>query len=223
MNRYSTTLAEIVAQQPHAARVLSQYHLDFCCHGQRSLEEACREKALDPAAVLAAIDVETPVAGQDVLWSQRPLAEVVQFIVNRYHAALRVDLPILVRQARLVEHVHADRPGCPVGLADHLEHIEGEVEGHLAKEEQILFPLILQGRGQIAQVPVKVMEQEHVEHGNNLAHIRSLTGDLVVPAHACATWTALYNGLRKLEQELFDHIHLENYVLFPRALRGEQP
>lgn len=221
MNPTSQTLAEIVARRPEAAQVLARRRLDFCCHGHRSLSEACAEKSLDPAAVLAEIEAEArPPDAPAETWADKPLGEVIDHILTRYHEALRRDLPTLLEMARTVERVHADKANRPRGLADHLEGILAAVESHLMKEEQILFPLIRSGRGPMAFMPIKVMEQEHVEHGENLAKTRALAHDLIPPPEACATWRALYEGLARIEMDLFEHIHLENYVLFPRALAG---
>jgi regulator of cell morphogenesis and NO signaling len=90
---------------------------------------------------------------------------------------------------------------------------------HLAKEERILFPMILAGDDVRAGGPIRVMQEEHEHHGENLAGVRAITNNLVPPAEACPTWRALYLRLAQLESNLFDHIHLENNMLFPRALR----
>ena len=109
---------------------------------------------------------------------------------------------------------------CPRGLRVHLENIHAAVLDHVAKEEQILFPLILSGRGRLAGGPVHVMEQEHQDHGANLGVTRQMTANLTPPPEACATWRALYVRLDAFEAELMDHIHLENNILFPRALEA---
>ena len=106
----------------------------------------------------------------------------------------------------------------PAGLADILDAFFGEMQQHMAKEEKILFPLIRRGApGDMVAMPVSVMEREHDTHAVYLAKIRTLTGDLRVPPHACATWRALYDGLVTIEADLMQHIHLENNVLFARA------
>ena len=115
--------------------------------------------------------------------------------------------------------MHADKPAAPLGLADVLVEFWTEMQQHMLKEERVLFPMLRAGmRGGQVYMPVRVMEHEHDAHAEHLATIRALTGDLQIPAHACATWTALYRGLRALEAELMEHIHLENNVLFRRCL-----
>ena len=223
MSDSNRTLEEIVTANPKAADVFVRRGLDFCCHGQRTLGEACREAGLDPGAVaaeLAGAGADTPVEDG---WSTRPLAELVDHIIERYHDALRRDLPILVALARKVERVHAAKPTRPAGLTAHLERVHGAVVSHLDKEEGILFPLIRAGRGATAYMPIRVMMQEHEDHGENLRRTRELTNGLTAPPEACPSWRELYRGLSQLEAELMQHIHLENYVLFPRALEERGP
>lgn len=152
-------------------------------------------------------------------WEARPLAELIDFVVSRYHEPLRLELPTLVEAAKRVERVHAEKPNCPPGLAAHLEQLAAELLQHLAKEEQVLFPALRSGvRGQQIHMPVRVMMQEHGDHGAGLKRTRELTENFVPPPEACRTWRALYGGLDKLEADLVEHIQLENNVLFPRAL-----
>jgi regulator of cell morphogenesis and NO signaling len=213
-----TTLAELAVRFPAATRVFYAHGLDFCCRGRRPLAEACGEKGLDPAALLAAVVAGETTAADLTVWSEAPLAALVDHVTGHYHARLREEIPQLVAMAEKVERVHADKADCPHGLAAHLRQVHGAVLDHLEKEEVVLFPMILQGRGWQAAGPVQMMEHEHDDHGVSLARTRALTGDLEPPAEACTTWRALYLRLAELERELMEHIHLENNVLFPRAL-----
>jgi regulator of cell morphogenesis and NO signaling len=214
----NTTLAELAVLHPGAARVFFHHRLDFCCGGRRPLADACRERGLDADVILQEIDAAKPLTADSPRWDMQPLPALIDHIVTTYHARLRRDLPDLIAMARRVEAKHADKPGCPHGLARHLEAMQTAVLEHLLKEEQVLFPMIGRGVGSRAAGPVQVMELEHDHHREDLLQLRSLTGDLRPPAHACATWRALYAGLLQLEEELMEHIHLENNVLFPRAL-----
>jgi regulator of cell morphogenesis and NO signaling len=110
--------------------------------------------------------------------------------------------------------VHGDRPDCPVGLADHLCVMQQELETHMRKEEQILFPMLERGDVGRAQAPIMVMRMEHDDHGRELRQLEALTQGLTLPRGACNTWRALYLGLRTFRQDLMDHIHLENNILF---------
>jgi len=215
----NATLADLAVHHPVATRVFLRHRLDFCCGGDRPLAAACQAARLDPNEVVKEIQAESERLGGDPeVWAERPLADLVDHIIARYHEPLRRDLPDLVALARKVESRHGEKPSCPRGLGDLLEGIQAEVGSHLDKEEQILFPIIKAGRGPDAGMPIRVMELEHDQHGANLRRIRELTQDLVLPPEACRSWTALYDGLTRLEAELMEHIHLENNVLFPRAL-----
>jgi regulator of cell morphogenesis and NO signaling len=215
-----TTLAELAVRFPAATRVFYAHGLDFCCRGRRPLAEACAEKGLDAEEVLAAV-ASAEEAGADLTyWGDAPLAELIGFVTSHYHRRLREELPQLVAMAEKVEAVHGEKPECPRGLASHLRQVHGAVLDHLEKEEVVLFPMILAGRGSETAAPVQVMEHEHDDHAVALARTRALTGDLEPPAEACTTWRALYLRLVELERELMEHIHLENNVLFPRALHA---
>ena len=213
-----TTLAELAVAHPAAARVFYANRLDFCCGGRRSFADACQERGLDADAILREIQDADAVTGPTARWDLAPLQEVVDHIVNRYHRRLRASLPHLVDMARTVETRHRDRVSCPVGLTTLLEHVQRSILDHLEKEEAILFPVIVYRTGAPVAAPVSMMELEHEHHKGDLMRIRALTSDLTPPAEACTTWRALYTGLQQLEQELMEHIHLENNVLFRRAL-----
>jgi regulator of cell morphogenesis and NO signaling len=154
-------------------------------------------------------------------WAKQGLSAVVEHILQRYHEPLRRELPVLIASARAIEAGHQADPLCPHGLAAHLEEVRLSVESHLQKEEQILFPLILAGRGANAHMPIKVMMAEHNDHLGNLKRTIELTRGFALPSDASTPWRELYQALRGLERELCDHINLENEVLFPRVLTDD--
>ena len=162
----------------------------------------------------------TPVAPVHQTWAGRPLSDLIDFILERYHESLRHELPQLVALSRKIEARHGAKPTCPTGLADHMDALHHEILDHLIKEEMVLFPAILSGQGARALSPIRAMEHEHREHGENLAKTRELTNDLRCPADACETWRELYARLLDLEVELMEHMDLENNVLFARVLNG---
>jgi regulator of cell morphogenesis and NO signaling len=214
------SLGDLAVANPAATRVFLRHHLDFCCGGKQSLEDACQKAGLDATAIISELEQE---ARGDSSFAGDPLTlrELADEIEDRYHTALRRDVPPLIEAARKVERVHAQKPAVPTGLADVLTEFLDDMERHMQKEEKILFPMIRRGvQGEAVYMPIRVMENEHQSHAGHLARIRELTGDLQLPAHACATWTALYNGLLAMEAELMQHIHLENNILFARAIRG---
>lgn len=215
------TVGEIAAVEPAATRVFLRHKIDFCCGGKRTLQEACAQAGVDVAAIMGELAEEAGRGSDARRWETRSSAELVAHIETYYHDALRRDVPSLIEAARRVERVHAQKPDVPAGLAETLEAFWDAMQTHMKKEEMILFPMLARGvAGPQAAMPIQVMESEHDDHAASLARIRELTGQLVTPPHACATWRALYDGLRALETELRQHIHLENNVLFARATRS---
>ena len=214
----TSTLGELAITHPGASRVFLLHHLDFCCRGRRSLDEACTELGLDPKAILDEIAQEGSDGGDVSKLAAGPIGELVDFIEGYYHERLRAEIPELIAMAEKVEQVHADKSTCPLGLATHLRTTHSAIVDHLAKEEQVLFPMIRNGCRDPVGAPVRVMEQEHEDHGRNLEYLRALTHEFAAPPEACATWKALYLRLKRLSDELMEHIHLENNALFPRVL-----
>jgi len=142
--------------------------------------------------------------------------DLIPFILDRYHATHRRELAELQRLARRVETVHADRPECPRDLSRLLATMEAELEVHMQKEEQVLFPLLLASGGGCAPFAIRRMRAEHEDHAQLLAELKRLTGGFTPPADACGSWRRLYQGCAKLSADLEAHIALENGVLFPQ-------
>lgn len=216
----TTTLADLAARVPAASRVFRRHRLDYCCGGQRPIADVCLERGLDPDALLAEVERETVRATDPLSAVENTAAQIIAHIVERYHEPLRVELPELVAMAKKVEKVHGEKASCPHGLGALLAAMHADMLEHMAKEEQVLFPMIIGGAGARAGAPISVMTREHDDHGANLRRVRELTTDHIPPAEACTTWRALYIRLAELEAELMDHIALENNVLFPKALAG---
>ena len=143
-------------------------------------------------------------------------AQLVAHVLARYHTVHRQQLPELLRLARKVEQVHGEHADCPHGLAGQLSAMVQELESHMRKEENVLFPMIAGGHGAMAGGPISVMRMEHDDHGVALRAIERLTNGIVAPAGACTTWRALYTGLRTFREDLMAHIHTENNILFER-------
>lgn len=215
-----TTVGQLAAEHPLATRVFARHGFDYCCGGGRPLGEVCHEKGLDTERVLEEIRTEVETSAvSDERWDQAPLGALIEHILVAYHRALHEELPRLESMARKVLDVHRDKD--PERLAELLTvylGLRAELEQHMAKEEQILFPLIEQGRGAMADGPISVMRHEHDSAATALRRLRELTNGYEVPPEACNTWRALWHGLAALEESLHEHIHLENNILFPRAL-----
>lgn len=209
------SLGDLARSIPGATALFHHYQLDFCCGGKKTLRDAVAPLALDGEAIareLAALD--DPADSQLRDWREASVPELTDHILARYHERHRQQLPELVRLSRRVEMVHADRPECPHGLADHLEDMLGELEGHMQKEEQILFPMLNHGVAPVGLPPVEMMRLEHDQHGQALSRMVELAHGLVQPRGACNTWRALLAGLHTLREDLMQHIHLENNILF---------
>jgi regulator of cell morphogenesis and NO signaling len=213
------TLADLASNWAGASRVFQRHDLDFCCQGKRTLADACRERRLPVDDLVAELRSElVPIAEVDN-WRDRPLVQLITHVLDHFHAGHRAELPRLFAMAEKVERVHAGKPGCPVGLAAHLHVMAHDLEQHMQKEEVVLFPMLIAGAGARAWAPIQCLTSEHDDHGRALAKMRELAHGYVPPENACGTWRALYLGLAELEREVMEHVHLENHVLFPRALR----
>ena len=213
------TLADLASDHAGASRVFARHGLDFCCKGRIPLAEACAQKGLSVDSLLTELAAEQRNDEPATVWAARPIAKLIEHIVTRYHAPLRDELPRLLKMARRVEAVHGEKESCPRGVAELLEDWTQNLMQHLAKEEEVLFPLALREPGIHAASQIRVIEQEHDDHAAALASIRELTQDHTPPSEACGTWRALFAGLAELEFEIMQHVHLENHVLFPRVLR----
>ncbi len=206
------TLGEIAATLPGATAVFRNFKLDFCCGGEIALAEAAQRRGIDAAAVERALTTldAGPMTAPDAT------DDMLDHILARFHDTHRRELPELVRLARKVEAVHAAHSQAPVGLADALETLISELEEHMRKEELILFPMMRQGGNPMIRHPIAKMRGEHVDHGEAMRRLDEITNGFALPADACRSWQALYAGAAKLVDDLMEHIHLENNVLFPR-------
>jgi len=206
------SVADIAAALPGATAVFRRHKLDFCCGGKAALADAAATRGAD----LATIERELAALEQPETAAPADTDGLIDLIETRYHAAHRRELPELIRLARRVEAVHGDRPDAPRGLAGLLEDIAAELGAHMDKEEQVLFPLMRRGGHPMIAHPIGAMRHEHDETGEQLRAVEELTNGGALPEGACNTWRALYAGTRKFADDLMEHIHLENNVLFPR-------
>ncbi len=207
------SLGDIAASLPGSTAIFRRHKLDFCCGGSQSLETAARKKGLDPALIEGELVQLSPE--QDAIPDS--VEDLISHILQRYHQVHRRELPELRNLAIRVEQVHADHAAVPAGLSALLARMHANLESHMQKEEQVLFPLMLAGGSPMIAHPIGMMRHEHDEHGEELRALAALTGDMTAPDGACNTWRALYAGLAKLVEDLTNHIHIENNVLFPRS------
>jgi regulator of cell morphogenesis and NO signaling len=231
-----TAVADLATRYPATIRVFQRHAIDFCCGGKRPLGEVCAEKGLPFDAlrgeIRQAVDQVVPPVADGRTES---LTGLCAHVVSRYHFSLRAELPRLRGLVEKVLRVHGENHPELAALAHAFRTIQEDLGPHMMKEERILFPYIQEMEGMAAAGealadapfgtvgnPVSMMEAEHEAVGRELAEMRRLTGGFEAPADACNSFRGLYYGLAELERELHEHIHLENNVLFPRALALEQ-
>lgn len=232
----ATPVGDIAAASAAAASVLEKYGIDYCCGGKRSLEDACREQGVSPVAVQN--EIGRALAGSSAPaadWNAVPLKDLIHHIVTKHHEYLKLELPRVGQRVRTVAQVHGSKD--PAALRELEAVYEGlwqEMNLHMHKEEMMLFPAIERFEantqagtrlppppfGSIRN-PIAVMEREHDGAGDALGRIRELTRGFEAPSYACSTYRAMLEGLQALEADLHTHIHLENNILFPRAIALE--
>jgi len=235
MTTTTQTVREIALEQPSAIRVFEKYGIDYCCGGRRPLAEACAAGSIEVEQVIAELEraAQTPVAATTD-WALATLGDLSKHIVDTHHAYVKSELPRLAILAQKVVNRHGSTtPELPVIQAS-LADLDDELTQHLAKEEAVLFPYITllerarTDHGAKPQAcfgtvvsPIEMLTQEHDKAGVLLAQIHTLSHSFTTPPEACPTYHAFYDGLRDFEQDLHQHIHLENNILFPRAIRME--
>ena len=233
------TVGELVAQYPQTRTVLEKWGIDYCCGGRHDLKTAAAEKSVNLDALLAALNevIET-IASKEIPeqnWTTATLAKLADHIEAKHHTFMKEQLPRLSLILAKVKKAHGDKHGQMLTeLEDVYLSLLEEIEMHLMKEEQILFPYIRQieayanGSGPKPQVhcgsvanPITQMEREHENAGRALGRMRELTNEYTLPDDGCMTFVALYEGLAAMEADLHEHIHLENSILFPKAIELE--
>jgi regulator of cell morphogenesis and NO signaling len=224
-------VGELARDYPASIRVFQRHGIDFCCGGKRTVADAAQRAQANAEALLADLYPAVIAPGGTASGWDLPdsLADLGKLIVGRYHVALRRELPRLVAMANRVEQVHgAAMPETLPALAAHVRELAAELDRHMIEEEDTVFPAIERleraaRRGEpveprdLAGV-VAAREDEHTAAGERLATLRELSNRFTPPEWACNTFRGLYYGLSELERELHEHIHLENNVLFPRAM-----
>jgi len=232
------TVREVAVENLAATRVFERLGIDYCCGGNQLLEQACEKAGVSVHELLASMEIEeeSARAAQQVRdWQGEPLSELVTHIQNTHHKYAREEI---VRLSALLNKV------CSVHGKNHPELFEiqpifaglaQELTTHMMKEEMVLFPYIVRMEeavvlkapvlpapfGTVAN-PVAMMEHEHDSAGNALRAIRKASDGFTTPADACISYQTLYQALAAFEADLHQHIHLENNILFPRAIAMEK-
>ncbi|HSQ76403.1 MAG TPA: iron-sulfur cluster repair di-iron protein, partial [Bacteroidota bacterium] len=227
---------QVVTDDHRTAAIFERYAIDFCCNGGITLEEACRAKGLDPGALMQDLSqiATAPETGafRPAEWDLDVLAD---YIVNTHHRYVRRTLSVLQPHVEKVLSVHGKNHPELAGIAEHVHALAAELTSHMQKEEMVLFPYIkamVAARKDNApynrppfgsiRFPIAQMEAEHRSAGDSLSYLRTASQGYTLPADACTTFTVTYRELAEFEQDLHQHIHLENNILFPKAMALEE-
>ena len=227
-----TTVGQAVAEKPGLARVFEKLGIDYCCGGKIPLSQACRDKGLDGATVLQVLAAYEGGKGSDDHgnWALTTVSQLIDHILVDHHAYLRIEMPRLEIMIGKVVAAHGQREPHLAEVQSVYQGLRAELEQHMMKEEQILFPLMREletartrpvSHCGSVENPIRVMIMEHEHAGDALGRLRQLTKDYTAPPEACNTYRALLDGLREMEGDLHRHIHEENNILFPKAVKME--
>jgi regulator of cell morphogenesis and NO signaling len=234
MYEQTKTLSEIVTGNIKSAIVFEEFGLDFCCRGNRTLQEACTEKNIDAKKVLTHLNNLKDNGNGHQQANDWSLDFLVDYIINNHHLYVRRMIPVISLHSDKVASVHCSKHPETLRIADLFLAVREELEMHMMKEERILFPYIKELHaarennieltpppfGSI-QNPIKMMELEHTSAGDALYQIRELSNNYAHPDDACNTFKALYSELKEFQEDLHKHIHLENNILFPKSIELE--
>ena len=231
------TVGELVADDYRKAEVFKQFGIDFCCGGGQTVSEVCRKKGLSFDLLANELQkIEDDAVGSEPhdanTWD---LDVLVEYVVNVHHKYVRANIPLLKEFTTKVARVHGHANPEVTRIATFFAELAAELELHMMKEERILFPYIKQmvedqkrnAPRQYApfgsvQNPVRMMEHEHDRAGSIMREIRQASQGFTPPEHACTTYRVSYFKLEEFEADLHRHIHLENNILFPKAIALEQ-
>lgn len=221
-----TWVRDIVLQFPKSADYFKAQRIDFCCGGTKPLSEAAAERGLEEQTVLADLHrlmEEHPVLEEETVWNHAPSAELIRHIVSKHHHYLREELPLMAQHVDKVFRVHGEDSPHLRELHQLFHQLKDELLTHTAKEEESDFPRILaydtapnDDHLAALRTALNELEDEHEGAGELLRQIRKVTSDFTPPDHACTTYRLTYARLEELEGMTFEHVHLENNILFPR-------
>ncbi len=230
------TLGEIAVKDLRKAEIFKKYGIDFCCGGKKTVKEACAEKGLDVTKIEQELQqADKTLSSRPIPYNEWPLDFLADYIVNTHHSYVRKTLPDLVSYATKVLSVHGQQHPELNRIKSLVDDVNAELLGHMVKEERVLFPyikdLVLADKNEqvkqaahfgTVQNPINMMEMEHELVGKNLEEIRMLSDNYTLPADGCASYSLLYKMLDEFENDLHLHIHLENNILFPKAIDLEK-
>lgn len=229
------TIGELVTKDYRKAQIFKGFGVDFCCGGKKTITEVCEKKGIDAAelrSALASVNAEANVSEND--YSNWDIGFFTDYIVQTHHKYVKENTPFILELANKVAKVHGTEHPEALQVAKLFSEVAADLMLHMSKEEKILFPFIKElasvqllggglssgAFGKVAD-PIRMMEAEHELAGDALRTIREITNNYTLPADACNSYTILYKKLDEYENDLHRHVHLENNILFPNAIKTE--
>jgi regulator of cell morphogenesis and NO signaling len=230
------TIGEMVVKDYRKAQVFKKMGIDFCCGGKKTLDEVCNTKGIDVEIVKAELaNLQNIEQGTPLAFDKWDVGFLSDYIINTHHSYVKESIPFISDLANKVASVHGDRHPEVIEVAKIFGVIARDLGLHLMKEENILFPFVKQLAEAAKQNikispaafgtvnnPTQMMEMEHEQAGEDMLAIRKATNDYTLPEDACTSFTILYKKLQEFENDLFNHVHLENNILFPKAIALEK-
>ncbi len=230
------TVRELALENPSATRVFENLGIDYCCGGHKSLDEACATANVNVDDVLSRLEQARAYgAATPEDWQKRSMTDLIQHITSTHHVFVKEESPRLLNLIAKVVSAHGQNHPELLQVQETFSDLAQELASHLMKEEQILFPYLVNleaaANGNAAtpsscfgtvQNPIRMMFMEHDSAGDALRALREVTNNYALPADACVSYSTLFNALQEFEKDLHQHIHLENNILFPRAIAAEQ-
>ena len=231
----TTRVGEIAAASPHAKKVLEDAGVDYCCGGEKSLHDACMHSNVSPEEILKRLQENSRQAGPDEAnWASASLSELTKYIQEKHHRYVRNVIPRVSALLGKVKGKHGQNHPELAGIEELFIDLGQDMYSHMQKEEQILFPYIealersVEGKDtleppffQTVRNPVQMMMQEHDSAGEALRAMRKLSSAYQAPVDGCESYRELYRSLEEFEGDMHTHVHLENNILFPRAVELE--
>jgi regulator of cell morphogenesis and NO signaling len=221
-------IGEIATIFPKATNIFMKYEIDFCCGGDRPLEEALKKQGIDENKIIDEINNEyekfKETMGSEIDWRSEKMSDLIDFVINKHHAFLKEELPITAQYLNKILQVHYEHNGELLSKLNKLFNaLKVELEEHLVKEEVLLFPLIKEYENnpskETLEKAIKVMNETESEHdaaGDIIKEMRRITEGFKLPENVCRTFEITYEKIEAIESDLFHHIHLENNILFEK-------
>lgn len=218
------SVAEVAVEFPHALEVFNKYRIDYCCSGQRSFDEACNKAGATAGKVWEEITEYTEREGIAINFKRWNPSLLVDYILDQHHTYVKEAIPMLYELLDKIGNVHGEKHPELYRVREKFQRLAEELIDHMNKEERILFPAIKMMSENVSKIPLEqplaVMMEEHEAVGNLIKEIRQLTGNYTLPSDVCSTYRITFRKLEDFDNDLMQHIHLENNILFEKVRKN---